>query len=109
MSREDGMRYCYQTATFYLSMPGRRGRSARLLEDIGIQQMASLEQGGTESIPRFTAPIAIARLYCRVQGTQGRRDLRLANVNGPANLGYIWWDAKVPKPTDAHRVSAEPT
>jgi hypothetical protein len=64
------MRYCYQTATFYLSMPGRGGRSARVLEDWDmVQQMASWQPGGTELTPRFIAPLAIARLYGRVQGT----------------------------------------
>ena len=49
MSRKDGMRNCYQTATFYLFIPGRWGRSARVLEDsFGIRQMASSNLGGTE-------------------------------------------------------------
>jgi hypothetical protein len=110
MSRKDGMRYCYRTATFYLFMPGRRGRSARALKDwVLIQQMAFSSHEGTEPTPRFKAPLAIARLYYRVQGTCGRRDLRLANVNGPANPGYIRQDGKAPRAADACRMLAEPT
>ena len=110
LSREDGMRYCYQTATFYLFMPGRRGRSARVLKDSRyVQQMASPEYGGTEPTPRFTAPLATARLSDRVQGTSGRRDLRLTSVNGPANPGYTPQNEKVPRSTDVCWVSAEPT
>jgi hypothetical protein len=51
-------------------LPGRRGRSARVLEDSKtVQQMASSVRGGTEPTPRFTVPLAIARLSYRVQGT----------------------------------------
>ena len=51
-------------------------------------QIVSMCEGDTGPILRFTVPVAIARLYYRVQGTRGRRDLHLASVNEPANPGY---------------------
>ena len=61
------MRYCYQTATFYLSTPGRRGRSARLLEGIGgISNRWPPQSKEARSLYHApAAPIAIARLSYR--------------------------------------------
>ena len=57
-------------------LPGRQKRSARLLKGvIRVPNRSSPFEGGTGPIPRFKAPVAIARLYYRVQGTCGRRDL----------------------------------
>jgi hypothetical protein len=44
MSREDGMRYCYQTATFYLFMPGPQERSARILKVPGVGQQIAFSE-----------------------------------------------------------------
>ncbi len=95
----------------YMSPAGtpREVRASTEGHDVFVQQMASWALGGTELIPRFTVPLAIARLSYRVQGTKGRWDLRLTDVNGPANPGYIRQDVKVPRSTDAYRMLAEST
>jgi len=75
MSREDGMRYCYQTATFYLFMPGSQERSARVLEGRMLcptgcaLQTVSSSIGDTGPASWFKVMPATARLYDRVQGT----------------------------------------
>jgi hypothetical protein len=67
MSREDGMRYCYHTATFYLSMPGSQGRCARILEGLReTRQIGSSREGATGSKSWFEILAAIALSYYKV-------------------------------------------
>ncbi len=103
MSREDGMRYCYQAATFYLFMPGSQERSARVLEGRMLCLTDSLffnrrhrtcimVQGHARDSP-------VVRPGTRDIGK--KRSLRPSDVKEPVNSGYIPRDVKVPRSTDA--------